>query len=116
VQSDVGILRLIQVIVMQAMDDPVRAHGNSAQRTGQAADEIVEPARPIQAIVGCVMRQNEQPVLQWCDQDNGDDRRRNRPERHSEREYECDRAECVSHRKRRAQRGKLGQRREDFRR
>ena len=60
-QRQVGIDGLVEVVVMDAVDDAIGEHRDAERRAAQLADEIVEPAPPVEAIVGGLVRQ--QPAL-----------------------------------------------------
>ena len=71
VQCNVGIDFAVQIVVMQPMNHAIAHHRHAADRSDEAADRIVEPARPYKPVVRGVVCQHEQRVLLGSDQEHG---------------------------------------------
>ena len=66
-QRQVGIERLVEVVVVDAVDGAVGEHRQAERRGAQLAGQVVEPARLEQAVVRAFVGEDGEPVLRAGD-------------------------------------------------
>ena len=116
VQRDVRIARPVEMVVVQAMHDPVRAHGNAGHDRDAPAHQVVEPPRPVEPIVRRVVGEHEAGMLLRRDHDDsGNDRPRFPPNQGNDDGCGDDR-ESRQHRERRSHGIEAGELAQHFRR
>ena len=101
-QRDVGVARLVEMVVVQAMHDPIRAHRDAGHDRDAPAHQVVEPPGTVEPIVRRVVREHEAGVLLGRDHDDGGNDRPRLPPGQGNGDGRGDDRESRQHRERRS--------------
>src|ERR1019366_8693240 len=102
VNGRVRVLLGVEVVVVQAMDDAIRAHRNRAGHAEEAAQPVVQGAIREQPVVGWFVREDEERVLLDADDDDRQQQPGAGPYPYAEGDRQRDDPEGLRDRRRRA--------------